>query len=670
MEAHLQQMGHMIHQSFLPHPYPPSTVSWKDLKKVYIKDLQLQIHHRGSFVLLKAATVATVMTAVMAIVEDEVGEGVVLQLYQQEGDNHRRADEVIRLGDVCIVKEPYFKVMNDGGYGLRVDHVSDIVWLAANDDVVPVAWRPRISELKDAEKLKEEGNAALKAGKLCEAVELYSQALEASTTAEESRVIKLNRSLANIRLGCYDQGLEDAGNLAPEKANSEKGFYRVARSLYELGRFQEACGALAALLAAYPNCQAAAQELIRTKRRLEEQERGDYDFHAMYNAAKATPPYMDLATYIGPVEIRSSEGRGRGLFTTRDVSAGELLLCEKAFAYCFADKVTKAASSRTSLLLNIHTKQGFMGTQADLITVIVRKLRQNPSLIPVYNSLHHGDYVPTLAQQEKEDKAYHTCGVFVHASHINHSCYSNVRRSFMGDMQIVRASRNLPTGSELFFWYVQPAHELNYDKTQEQLQHWGFKCTCVICEQSKKTKKAVISKRAVLLKDLKNAFEAKDGPDLPKCERILPLLEKTYSVSAANVPRLALWDPYLLLVRIYNTKNKPDKVVQTAWKVLESLGFVLNRNAADPKSPFEVVQWGLMQDYVVEAWVFLWAAFATIAPELCGKAEECAKTAYRICIGEDVTFDERYGKMAHQAIFEGLDLTQAVQTMKIGQPSF
>jgi len=76
------------------------------------------------------------------------------------------------LENVCIVKEPYFKVMNDGGYGLRVDHVSDILWLALNDDRVPLAWQPRVSELKDAEKLKEDGNAALKAGKLHKAVEM------------------------------------------------------------------------------------------------------------------------------------------------------------------------------------------------------------------------------------------------------------------------------------------------------------------------------------------------------------------------------------------------------------------------------------------------------------------------------------------------------------------
>lgn len=187
--------------------------------------------------------------------------------------------------------------------------------------------------------------------------------------------------------------------LTSEYQKSEKGFYRGARSLYELGKFQEAHSALTTLLKAYSNCEAAEQELDRTKSRLKEQESGDYDFKAIYDAVKVTPPTMDLATYIGPVEIRTSEGRGRGLFTTRDVAVGEMLLCEKAFAYCFADKATRSAASRTSLLLNTHTKQCFMGTQADLITTIVRKLRQNPSLIPAYTSLYHGDYEPVKEVQ-------------------------------------------------------------------------------------------------------------------------------------------------------------------------------------------------------------------------------------------------------------------------------
>lgn len=53
-----------------------------------------------------------------------------------------------------------------------MDHVSDVIWLAIEDDRVPLRWRPKRSEIKGAAVVKEEGNAAIKRGKPREAVEL------------------------------------------------------------------------------------------------------------------------------------------------------------------------------------------------------------------------------------------------------------------------------------------------------------------------------------------------------------------------------------------------------------------------------------------------------------------------------------------------------------------
>ena len=267
------------------------------------------------------------------------------------------------------------------------------------------------------------------------------------------------------------------------------------------------------------------------------------------------------------------------------------------------------------------------------------------------------------AKLKSESPHHHTSGIFIKASHINHSCYGNARRSFIGDMQIVRATRNLPAGSEIFFWYAIPETNNTYEKTQEKLQNWGFQCTCAICRQSKKTKKTVLSRRRNLLEDLKAVFGSQTGADLTKAERILDAVDKTYSEPATEVPRLALWDPYVLLTRIYSSRNQQDKVIETAWKVLLSLGFTIKRQEpASFKSTFEVERWGLMEDCLIQTWVHLWTAYAQVAPDLCRRAEEYAKITYRICIGEDDTFDDRYGKLAHQAMFEGRDLGEVFRS--------
>lgn len=109
------QHEHMIYHSFVAAPYLPSVAPFHKLKKIYIKDLMLQTHHMGKYILLRVATPAVSMTAIMAILEDENGDGVVLQLYQQEDQHDRAAEDIVELHSVCVLKEPYFKVMNDGG---------------------------------------------------------------------------------------------------------------------------------------------------------------------------------------------------------------------------------------------------------------------------------------------------------------------------------------------------------------------------------------------------------------------------------------------------------------------------------------------------------------------------------------------------------------------------
>jgi hypothetical protein len=104
---------------------------------------------------------------------------------------------------------------------------------------------------------------------------------------------------------------------------------------------------------------------------------------------------LDHATFIGPIVVKISPDHGRGLFTTKAVKAGKLLLCEKAFAHCYVgdpEEEASGGSSKTSLLVNTHTNRMTIGSQSDLITLIVQKLLRNPSLLPEFVGLYHGSY--------------------------------------------------------------------------------------------------------------------------------------------------------------------------------------------------------------------------------------------------------------------------------------
>ncbi|OQD61514.1 hypothetical protein PENPOL_c016G08758 [Penicillium polonicum] len=674
-----------IRSSFLPPAYPPCHTPFSKLNKVMIKNMCLETHHRGRHLLIRTVTQADTMTAVMAIVEDEDGTVLMLQLYNQEQELSNAHN--LREGTVLVVKEPYVKVMADGDYGIRVDHLSDVWFVPEFDDLVPLSWRKRVTQSDEsAFSWKEKGSEHFNQGDYRSAIICYSKTLDTHPSQELAVIAQLNRSLSFLRSHRFDSALKDVENVLQVSELSEKGLFRKAQALYQLRRFKESCGIHAILAEKYPDNTQAAHEYSRASARLMEQDSGKYEFGKMIlEAKKRRPPMLDRGTYIGPVTVKQTQSHGRGLFTTETVKAGDLLLCEKAFAHAFHDKDT---SKDLRLLLNVDMDKATIGTQAELIELITQKLHKNPSLIPDFVDLHHGTYksvdvlevddIPVvdtflveriillngfgcpLSSREshidcmKEDdnttkkvnKQFHSSGVWSLASYINHSCLSNARRSFIGDMMIVRASRDLPSNTEITFWYKSPISR-DPKECPVNLQHWGFKCDCLLCQETRSAGSSVLSNRNRISADLQRLFKT-SKMNLRKIEDRISNLAGTYSRPASEVPHLTLESPYMSLAAIYASSRKLEKSVEFGLKALESLGFVI-KGGNPPyvsNAPLIVKKWGLMNDGVVGCWMILCLAYRELAPTLASQAEGYARVSYKICVGEDETFDKTYSRLS------------------------
>lgn len=135
-----------VMRSFVPSPYTPCIRPLCDLTKIMIDDLRLETHHRGTYLMLRSITPQDRMTAVMSIVEDENGDHLLLQLYHQEDGTGGAAEDILVEGMAVIVKEPYLKLTSDGGYGLRVDHLSDVIFLSADNERIPSRWQRRSAQ--------------------------------------------------------------------------------------------------------------------------------------------------------------------------------------------------------------------------------------------------------------------------------------------------------------------------------------------------------------------------------------------------------------------------------------------------------------------------------------------------------------------------------------------
>ena len=203
-------------------------------------------------------------------------------------------------------------------------------------------------------------------------------------------MIKRNRSLAYLRTKQYEAALSDIGNYNEEV--SDEALLRASEALHYLARYQECCNVLERLCELFPNREDAVRALARARRRCDEHASGQFDFkHLQDQATKIRPPHLDHASYTKPVEIRTVEGKGRGLFTTQSLKVGDLVLCEKAFSHAHLDEGEKGNASFTRLV-NVERNSDITGVKADLIRMIAQKLYKNPSLAPDFTDLYHGDY--------------------------------------------------------------------------------------------------------------------------------------------------------------------------------------------------------------------------------------------------------------------------------------
>ncbi|KAE8350677.1 hypothetical protein BDV28DRAFT_150698 [Aspergillus coremiiformis] len=672
---------------FLPSAYEPCVRRLSELNKIMAKDLLFETHHRGSYVLLRSVCAPSRNPAVVSVVEDE--EGSVLMLHLHHQDRTRDVLELLGEGHVVLVKEPFFKRIPDGTYGIRVDHLPDVVFLPEHDPRVPRVWQSAALPTS-ADEWKAKGNVLFHSKKYYPAIECYTKALDCQPTPAETHSLKLNRCLAFLKTEQLDAALADAEAAIRTSGPSEKALFRKSRALYDLRRYRDCCDALKDILRVSPNNEAANAQFTRAIARLKEQEHGKYALESLYAEAARLPlPCLDHATYIGPVAVRSSGSRGRGLFTTKPVAVGELLLCEKAFAYSSFEPTSRGSQSIASW---INTESSIItnGAQAELFNLTLQKLHKNPSLIPDFNQLHRGkyksigshtddgtpvvdtylvesivalnvfeatlnsrdNYLDAMDRARRNHEPNHQPspptygGLWPTASYINHSCTANAQRAFIGDMMILRATQPLPPNTELTIGYKTPT-PCDYAEQQQKLQHWDFECDCAICEDLRTTPNPMLAERKHLQREILSRFQTPSLVEKFSVDSLLHQMARTYLQPAVKVPRLPFWDPLLGLAEIYILLKDPVRAIKAVLRALRSLGFVVD--GGDPLArSLHIAKWGLIVEPLVDCWMVLVSCYAVVAPLLKPRALYYAQLTYKICIGEDGSFFDSYRRLLCQ----------------------
>ena len=325
-----------------------------------------------------------------------------------------------------------------------------------------------------------------------------------------------NRAEAWSRLRDLANALQDCDGALEIEGTHFKTLLCKGKILLSLNRYSLALDCFKAALLdpqAGLKCEALNGFLERCKQ-LEHQSRtGVFDLSDwVVNGFRGKFP--ELAEYIGPVEIRKSDIRGRGLFATKNVDAGTSILATKAIATerCilpdqneeladniqlamwknFIDKVVESASKckRLHHLLSVLSN----GEDEDVLEVpdvnLFRAETEEESALSmgkldmdkILSTLDVNSLVENAASAKVlgKNSDYYGVGLWILPAFINHSCSPNARRLHVGDHVIVHASRDIKAGEEITFAYFDVLSP--WRKRTGMSKIWGFQCNCKRCK--------------------------------------------------------------------------------------------------------------------------------------------------------------------------------------------
>ena len=580
----------------------------------------LETVHRGKYVLLKTLAEALKDAGVRTVVEDPEGNVDMFSVYNYALNKH--PSDVLPIGVIIALKEPYYKITVSGGAVLRCDHPQNIVYLSTDDPLVSqIAWKSDVpsstTETKSLsfESSRLQGNDFFKQGRFYDAVTTYTRSLSSALSNSEIVVLHLNRAAALLKLEHYEAALEDCRCVLELDEENAKALYRAAKAFYALEEYEQALIKMQLYVQVAVDKVEVEYELKIIRDRLKEEQYGIYDWNAMIDEAKkSSRPRLNHASYLGPIRIAHvSNERGRGLILTQNVRKGELLLCSKAFQVCYPSEAERVK------YINMETKRDDTATQGMLTQKILHKLINNPSLAKPFFDLYAGKHRlnkipsfvstppvidvfwvndissmntfgsldvnlnPRLLQNitSRNNQLFEDdpCAVFLMPSYINHACLGNCVRGFIGDMMIVRALDNLKAGTELLMTYIDIFSDI--EERQIQIKKHQFVCNCRLCELDVAESRDVRNRRNAAFQTFQNEIFLKMKFGLfsniielvGMAEDVINKIEKTYEETNRKELKIRMCPQLMVLARVYISSGNLDKCIQTCMKILKIHGF-------------------------------------------------------------------------------------------------
>lgn len=328
--------------------------------------------------------------------------------------------------------------------------------------------------------------------------------------------LKSNRSACYLALSKHKLALDDAESVLNIDDKHVKCIYRKVTALFGMKLYEDAVSYLENIkLESIPqnDRQVIVDLMTRGKLYVAQSENGDYPWCDLHITESK---YHDMADFTKTVVVKNSPMKGRGLFATKTIKPGELILASKALAY-LEDMVPNANTGEQNSKLNQKLVQileenpekcqelyrlyagpelGFLAIEPGVTSSVEFVDKQRIELIARYNRFSSQETIDEMIKQN--------AGLWITPSYLNHSCVGSNSSWFnIGDFMFVRAVHTISKDEEILICY-QPPNELLAHNTLRDM--YDLICSCRLCERDLSDDDSVTATRAAIFSQLQKVL--------------------------------------------------------------------------------------------------------------------------------------------------------------------
>ncbi|GLJ25761.1 hypothetical protein SUGI_0493210 [Cryptomeria japonica] len=477
-----------------------ATVALQGLTPIRLRELKVGHTHHGRVLFGTLCVNPFKINGIMTVLEDDQGLAVRVGIY-----NSMSTPSALRAkyskGAKVAIKEPYFKQTLDGSVAIRVENPANVVRMA---EVPGENQSPSMV----VEEEPRQGNGVDKGRKV--------------------RLLTVfNRAETHFQMGDFERALEVCNEGLEIDPENLKIIFLKGRALHSLKSYDQACQVLQMAVELSLGQVDIEDALRRSKAACARSQHREYDI-SEFLLGKQPPP--EVEDFVGDVEIKKTRGRrGRGLFATKDIDVGELLLVSNAAFIVnggvrgleidqsheikgslqedLVDAVSNAANKSQKLRQQLYElDDGSVHVRSSLPAMdsfhtsrrVTAEVLPQPNLQRIRDIVSRNSFggeFQTFGEERREDEeSLGFSGLWMLPSFINHSCLPNATRLNVGSAMFLHAAKPIKKREEITISYFDAL--LPQPQREGFCGVWGFKCNCKRCSVEKSISTALESLNA------------------------------------------------------------------------------------------------------------------------------------------------------------------------------